>query len=239
MFPLIPIILGALTGVAISKTTKKYAKGGKIKLDEKNSSDGSAVYPDLSKIKEQVIYEKGGRVSRRKADEIRNKQGIYPEIEISYTPDFDIQKLGKGQYQLTNKITSSKDAFNFYAALWNLELINAQEEMIALLLNQNNVIIGYYNISKGGIAGTVAEASYIVGVAAKSLAKGVILCHNHPSATTRPSEADMNITNKISNALKFINVNLLDSMIIVRNGIDSSGYPEFAYYSFADEGVSY
>jgi DNA repair protein RadC len=67
----------------------------------------------------------------------------------------------------------------------------------------------------------------ISSVAVKSLARGVIIAHNHPSGNLRPSEEDKNVTKKIKEGLKFLDVMLLDHLIITEN----------SYYSFADEGI--
>ncbi len=87
--------------------------------------------------------------------------------------------------------------------------------------------MGSYQLSKGGITGTIADVRLILSVALKSLATGLILAHNHPSGNLKPSEADKQITSKIRQAAKLLDIELMDHIIISNEG----------YYSFMDEGV--
>lgn len=100
------------------------------------------------------------------------------------------------------------------------------EEFRILLLDRANQIIKSENISKGGVSGTVVDARIIFKSAIENLASGIILCHNHPSGNPKPSQADVNLTSKLSQAGKLLEINILDHVIIA--GDD--------YYSFADEG---
>ena len=84
-----------------------------------------------------------------------------------------------------------------------------------------------YQLSKGGIKGTIADVRLILSVALKTLATGLILVHNHPSGNLKPSEADKHITSKIRQAAKLLDIELIDHIIISSEG----------YYSFMDEGV--
>ncbi len=83
-------------------------------------------------------------------------------------------------------------------------------------------------MSKGGIAGTVADSKLILGVALKSAASGIIVAHNHPSGNLQPSVQDKELTWKIQEAFKLLDITLLDHLIVV---------PEDAYLSFAYEGL--
>jgi DNA repair protein RadC len=87
-------------------------------------------------------------------------------------------------------------------------------------------VIGSYQLSKGGITGTIADVRLILSVALKTLASGLILAHNHPSGNLKPSEADKHITSKIRQAAKLLDIELLDHIIISSEG----------YYSFMDDG---
>lgn len=122
------------------------------------------------------------------------------------------------------KIGSSKDAFDlFQPFLSDLP----HEEFWILMLNRSNHVIEKSRISQGGLSGTVIDARIILKNAIDKLSSGLILCHNHPSGNTSPSEADRLITNKLKEAASLMDINLLDHIIIGDN----------RYYSFADEGV--
>ncbi len=121
------------------------------------------------------------------------------------------------------KITSSKDVMNFFEGrLADL----AHEEFWILLLDRANQIIKAENISKGGISGTVVDARVIFKSAVEHLASGIILCHNHPSANAKPSQADIELTKRLADAGLLMEIKVLDHLIVAGN----------KFYSFADEG---
>ena len=125
------------------------------------------------------------------------------------------------------KITQSKDAVSILRSLWEKDTINAYEQAYVLYLNNANTVIGYYHHSKGSITGTVMDIQMIIGMALKSLARGVIIAHNHPSENKQPSDADKKITRQLKEGLKVFGIMLLDSVIIT----------DESYFSFADEGL--
>jgi DNA repair protein RadC len=78
-------------------------------------------------------------------------------------------------------ITNSQDAFEILNMLFSPDAISLQEQFVVLYLNRANKVIGSYQLSKGGITGTIADVTLILSVALKTLATGLILAHNHPS----------------------------------------------------------
>jgi len=100
------------------------------------------------------------------------------------------------------------------------------EEFWILVLNQANKVINRFNISKGGISGTVIDVRLIMEKALYQHAASLILCHNHPSGNSQPSKADATITQKLKEAGKILDIQILDHVIIAEN----------RYFSFADEG---
>ena len=122
------------------------------------------------------------------------------------------------------KIASSKDVFNFFQP--NLGDL-PHEEFWILILNRANQVVDKVRISQGGISGTVIDTRIILRSAIEKLASGLILCHNHPSGNTQPSDADKKITDKIKTAANFMEINLLDHVIIADKD----------FFSFADEGL--
>jgi len=121
------------------------------------------------------------------------------------------------------KIKSSKDIYQLLLADLS-DLIS--EEFWVIYLNNSNKIIGKEKLSAGGITGTVVDVRLLFKSAIDRLATSIILAHNHPSGTLRPSQADIRLTNKVKEAGKILDVQLLDHLIIADTG----------YYSFADEG---
>lgn len=122
------------------------------------------------------------------------------------------------------KVTSSKLVFEIMQPIIG-EL--AHEEFWVLFLNNSNKVISKSQLSKGGISGTVVDVRLVFKMALENGATALILCHNHPSGTLLPSEADKEITKKIKLAGDSLDVKVLDHLIIT----------ETKYYSFVDEGI--
>ena len=142
------------------------------------------------------------------------------EIRVSYRP-----KLKAEQWP---KISSSSLAAQVVFENWDHNTIAVYESFKILLLNNSNKVKGIYQISHGGITGTLVDLRLLFAVALKSLSVALILVHNHPSGTLRPSEADKNLTRKIKSAADFLDIKILDHLILIPTG---------EYYSFADEGI--
>jgi DNA repair protein RadC len=124
------------------------------------------------------------------------------------------------------QIKRTEDAVTFIRNFYDSD-ISIYESSFILLLNRGNYTIGWVKLSQGGITGTVMDAQLIAKIAIDSLAKGVIICHNHPSGNLKPSDGDISITNLVKNGLKLFGVSLLDHVILT----------ETSYYSFCDEGI--
>lgn len=121
-------------------------------------------------------------------------------------------------------ISSSKLAYNeIYGQLSDLP----HEEFWVMYLNRKNEILKKVNISKGGITGTIADSKIIFKNAIENLASGIILCHNHPSGSLKPSQADVNLTKRLCEIGKLMETQVLDHLIVGEND----------YYSFADNGL--
>lgn len=121
-------------------------------------------------------------------------------------------------------IKNSKIAYEcFYAYLSDLN----HEQFWIMLLNNANKVIKLEQIGVGGMTGTTADPKKIFKCALENNAASVMLCHNHPSGNINPSNADKQITNNLIKAGQFLEIKILDHIII---GNDN-------YFSFADEGL--
>ncbi|PRX56239.1 JAB domain-containing protein [Flagellimonas meridianipacifica] len=145
--------------------------------------------------------------------------GTINEIEVSYRHEIPAS--------LWKKIGSSADAAEVLYEHWDKGTIGLQESFKVVLLNNGNRVKGIYEISKGGITGTMVDLRILFAVILKSLTVGILLCHNHPSGTLKPSANDKSITKKIQNASKLFDIQVLDHIILA---------PDGSYYSFADDG---
>ena len=123
------------------------------------------------------------------------------------------------------KITTVNKAFEVLLSLWDLDTIELQEEFKILLLNRANEVLGIYPLSKGGITGTVVDSRLIFAVVLKCNATAIIIAHNHPSGNLKPSNNDITITNSIKKCADFLEITLIDHLIITKNG----------FFSFSNE----
>lgn len=126
------------------------------------------------------------------------------------------------------KVTTSRDAFNLFKQNWDENKIEFIEQFKVLFLNRGNKVLGIFELSSGGVTGTVADPKLVFTAALKLNACHIILCHNHPSGNLKPSQADEALTQKIKEAGRYLDLPVVDHLII-------SG--EDYYYSFADEGL--
>ncbi|HZK65721.1 MAG TPA: DNA repair protein RadC [Puia sp.] len=104
---------------------------------------------------------------------------------------------------------------------------NNREVFAVLFLNQANRVNHFEVVSRGGITGTVADPRVILKKALETHAVNVILCHNHPSGNLKPSKADEDLTYKIREAAKYLDIKVIDHIIVSHDG----------YFSFADSGM--
>ncbi|TCK80890.1 JAB domain-containing protein [Albibacterium bauzanense] len=141
------------------------------------------------------------------------------EINLTYRPKFKASERPK--------VTSSKDAYEILYNNWDLDKIELLELFKILLLNRANNVIGIFQVSSGGIAGTVADPKLIFSTALKACASSIILSHNHPSGNLQPSQQDIELTKKIKTGGSYLDIMVLDHVIITSD----------RYYSFADEGM--
>lgn len=139
-----------------------------------------------------------------------------PEITLKYKTG-DILK---------RKITSSRDTDEILRSMYDRDTLELYESFICIYLNRANNTIGWIKISQGGMSGTVADPKLIIGTALQCGASSIIMSHNHPSGNTTPSAADDLLTNKIVNGAKFMDITVLDHIIVTGD----------SYYSYADEG---
>ena len=137
------------------------------------------------------------------------------EYSLKYTKT-DIQKT---------QIKSSQNSVDVIRKFY-FDDISIYESFFILLLNRANNTTGFAKISQGGTAGTYVDIKIIAKYAVESLSSAVIICHNHPSGNKQPSDADLNITRKIKDALLLLDIQLIDHIIITEND----------FYSFADNG---
>jgi len=125
------------------------------------------------------------------------------------------------------KIVTSQDASQYFRDRIMKEDIEVCEMMYALFLNTRSNVVGSYFVSKGSQLSTIVDVKTIAKIAIDTLSNSVIICHNHPSGNTQPSDADKAITSKLKQGLGFFDIKLIDHIILTKD----------SYFSFADEGI--
>ncbi|WP_010249217.1 JAB domain-containing protein [Myroides injenensis] len=125
------------------------------------------------------------------------------------------------------QITSSYSAYQIALKAWDGNKIELLEQFKVLMLSNNNKVLGVLEASTGGITATIVDLRIIFSALLKANATAFIIIHNHPSGKLDPSDADRQITRKIKEASKILDITLLDHLIIT----------EESYYSFVDEGT--
>ena len=138
------------------------------------------------------------------------------EVKLSYKPKFKNQQ----------KVTCSEDVYKYMLSTYKKGTICYKEYFKVLFLNQANQILGYTLISEGGITETCADVRLIMQAALLTNSVALILAHNHPSGSMKPSRQDMEITKQVKDAARFMRITVTDHLILTDEG----------YYSFADEG---
>jgi DNA repair protein RadC len=125
------------------------------------------------------------------------------------------------------QVKTSRDAADLLKQIWDENKIDFVEQFKVLFLNKANKVLGVFEVSTGGVTGTVADPKLIFVAALKANACSIIISHNHPSGNLKPSEPDERLTEKIKQAGQLLDIKLIDHIIVTSEG----------YYSFADEGL--
>jgi DNA repair protein RadC len=180
---------------------------------------------ELSKIILQHVNNNLNDLAKLTVKDLIKIKGIGEAKAITIIAALELGRRRKGQEQDDKpKLTSSHSAFELIQG----DLIDLpHEEFWVILVNRAHRFIKKKKVSEGGVAGTVADPKIIFKLALEELATGVILVHNHPSGNLHPSQSDLDLTKKIKEAGKVLEIQLLDHLIIAGK----------AYYSFADDGA--
>ena len=187
------------------------------------SRNESAV--DLSKRILSSVNNNLSALGKLSISQLINFKGIGEAKAISIISALELGRRRRVEeaVELT-KITSSKTIFEMMQPIIG-EL--PHEEFWIVYLNNSNKVISKSQLSKGGITGTLVDVRLVFKMALEMGATGLILCHNHPSGTLIPSDADKQITRKLKLAGDSLEIKVLDHLIIT----------EMNYFSFVDEGI--
>ena len=193
-----------------------------ILLGSGNSNE-SAV--DLSK---RILYSTQNnlnKLGKLSLQQLTSFKGIGEAKAVTIIAAMELGRRRRGEEAIEKvKITSSSSVFEVLQPIIG-ELDH--EEFWILYLNNSNKIIEQFQISKGGITGTLVDVRITLRKALELGAVSLILAHNHPSGNLNPSEADKQLTKKLKTAAESLDIKILDHIIVT----------EKTYFSFADEGL--
>ena len=152
-------------------------------------------------------------------NDIKNIIEQVAEVQLSY----------KSKVKAKDRVVvkSSDECYEILRKIWDEDTLELAETFKVLFLNRANQIIGAYTLSIGGMTGTVVDPRLVFIASLKVAACNMILAHNHPSGNLKPSQSDLDLTHKIVEGGKILDIRVLDHLIITAEG----------YYSFADEGL--
>lgn len=158
-------------------------------------------------------------------NQLKQFKGIGEAKAVSIAAALEVGRRRRGDdAEKIHKISNSKDVFELlYPLMGELE----HEEFWIVYLNNSNKIIHKSQLSKGGITGTLVDVRLVMKQALELGSVGIILAHNHPSGTIKPSAADKQITRKLQKAGEALDIKVLDHLILA----------EHNYLSFADKGI--
>lgn len=190
-------------------------------LISSGSHDESAV--SLSQRILASVENNLNELGRTSVSKLTHFKGIGEAKAIAIVAALELGRRRRGQEALERKkITSSESVFELLQPILG-DL--PHEEFWGVYLNNANKVLQTLQLSKGGITGTIVDIRLTLKTALELGAVGMILAHNHPSGTLKPSQADKQLTKKIKMAGESLDIKVLDHLIIT----------EKAYFSFADE----
>ena len=174
----------------------------------------------------EVLEASGGlqQLARISVSELMNIRGIGRAKALTLVAAFELGRRKDVIQDVDIRLSSSE-----VVAQYLLPRLRDKEQEVfyVLFLNRNNTLKAEKEFFRGGVSATVIDTRLIFKEAVHQLASALILAHNHPSGSLSPSQADIEVTRKLSEAGKIFDIQVLDHLIISTQG----------YYSFADHGM--
>lgn len=192
-------------------------------LIHNGSKEKTAV--DLAKEILKLGKDNLGELGKLSLNDLMKIKGIGEAKAITIAAALELGRRRQDAIPLEKTaISTSNDIARFLQS----KLKDYHHEVFAVIfMNRANKINHFQIVSEGGITGTVADPRLILRIALEQHAVNIILCHNHPSGSLKPSRADEQLTIKIKEAARLLDITVLDHIIVSDSG----------YYSFADEGI--
>lgn len=207
-----------------STAADKLEVYGRMSLSERELLECIGVKPDAARELLQRCDNTLTQLAKLTAREIQDIKGIGKSTAAAIVAALEIGRRRQTEPALQkNAITCSLDIYDLLSARMR-DL--TQEVFIIILLDRRSKVLRIEEIHKGGMSAMVVDPKVIFQLALQYKASSLILSHNHPSGATSPSMEDIRLTEKVKMAGNYIDIKVLDHVIIGEGG----------YYSFADEG---
>lgn len=190
-----------------------------------NNGIGKRSAVDLAKDVLKVGKNNLNQLGKLSIKDLMSVKGIGKAKAITITAALELgRRRQAASFTEKTVIRDSRDIARYLQALFR-DL--SREVFAVIFLNRANKINHFEIVSEGGITGTVADPRVILKKALEEEAVSLILCHNHPSGNLKPSKADEDLTFKIREAARYLDIRVMDHIIVSDEG----------YFSFADEGI--
>lgn len=141
--------------------------------------------------------------------------------------EIDIIYRSKVKPSLRPQIKKPGDIYAIARQYWDDNKIEYIEQFKVMFLNRAKRVLGIYEVSSGSVAGTVADPRQVFAAALLVNAVYLALLHNHPSGNLKPSECDKQMTARMQECGRLLDVPVIDHLIITTEG----------FLSFQDEGL--
>jgi len=190
-----------------------------------NSGTSNLSAVDVGKLILKEVGNDLNKLAKLSVKDLMKFKGIGEAKAISIVSALELgRRRRENEPEKQKKVSSSRDVYDIMKA----DLLDlSSEEFWILLLSRANNVIHKQRVSTGGISGTIADPKIIFKYALENSASSIILIHNHPSGNLNPSEADKQLTIKMKEAGRLLEIAVLDHLIFT----DSS------FFSFADENL--
>lgn len=230
--PYAPVVSGIKSWAEEDRPREKLLQKGRAVLSDAEllaillgSGTAKLSAVDVAKLVLKAAQNDLNALARFSVKELMKQKGIGEARAITIVAALELGRRRKeADAPARTTITCSRDIY--HAMQPHLQDL-PHEEFWVILLNRANVVMRTVSISRGGVAGTVADPKLIFKEALEQLASSIVLVHNHPSGNRNPSAADIALTRKLKEAGQLLDLPILDHLIFTDQG----------YHSFADEGM--
>jgi len=164
-------------------------------------------------------------LAKLSTSDLQSFKGIGEAKAVSIVSALELGRRRKdADHKKRSRVKTSQEVYNTMVPILMDQPI---EQFWVLMLTRSNLLIQKRPVSIGGISGTIVDPKIIFKTALEDKASNIVLIHNHPSGNPKPSQADIRLTKKITEAGRLLEIPVLDHVIFCDEG----------YYSFADEGI--